>query len=375
MLVRYFFSKSALITLLLIAALLSSCSRQNLLIDQSKIRLIERQDHQTCVERGVDIGDWDEMITELYWQCRYNFVMMRKMHNSTTAEAIKNNALIDKMAKDILQKINRAKYSVLAKIDDHIDLRDHEICIADVDLIGSQSNTKYYECRQNLVLKRTAPAPKITHIPETTIMDKKRATEYLAFAKSAKINTPLMTDAVNKYQDYPECSWLKNSKIDFDQCQIDVRNARDCLSGIEQRAALKNLENKFYCQDQSYAQFPDDYDLSKDKSKETIAKMKAQEFAKKQQREKEEKIKNLKWRYVAQQDNIEIDVTNTPNLDKETAKTASKKPKKTYSIIDIINLRENFIRKCTEIANETIPQFVAREREKCQKSLKKYRRD
>ena len=347
--------------------LLVSCnsSESYLLTYQAKFRIIERIDHQKCVSQGLDYGEWNEIITEMYWRCRYNLVMDRKMNDAITADAIKNNAIVKKIGEGILKKLSKAKYSALAAIEEDIELSDHNQCIKLGYNLGiNELNDEYYLCRQDLILSRIPPAPRVTNIFETSILSKKRGEEYLLIANNSQDIDKEGELTAKMIQKYPECSGLNIHSDDFIRCSAATDESNRCLSNINSLKIKKELEDKIYCQQQAFIQFPDNYALAKDKSSSEIEKI----ILENKKRDSETLENNSALLYLEGKRTIK---SNEMYLENSNNKENYLKDGM-YNRIELLKLREQFIYQCNKTMENKLPYFAEISSKNCLKIAKEW---
>lgn len=362
------FNNSSLIKLLkrislsiLFLSTILSCnnSESYLLTYQSKLRIIERKDHQKCVSQGLDYGDWDEIITEMYWRCRYNLVTARKINDAISADAIRNNAAIDRISEEILKNLNRAKYSSLATIEDDIELSDHNKCESKGYGLGSNGlDDNYYRCRQNLIVARIPPAPKITNSFEMTALPPKRAEEYMAIADLGRTNLEANFIA-NLIQKYPNCVGLNTQSNDFKKCSAATDESQICLANVHSLQIKKELQDKIYCQKQAFVQFPDNYALAKEKSASEIEKLKLAQADKYSEESNQEN--NIILQYLESDKNIE----NIGRYVEDAGNEEEQSKEKLYSRIELLKLRERFVYQCNKKMEDKLPYFAKESSQDC----------
>jgi hypothetical protein len=362
-------NKARNIIFCLLLSLLSSCdnSISYLFTYQSSLRIIERQDHQKCVSQGLDYGEWDEIITEMYWRCRYNLVMARKVDDAVDAATMRNNAVIDKISEEILKNLTRAKYSVLAKIEDDIELTDHNKCVAMGNKLGiGESSDGYYRCRQNLILSRIPPAPKVTNVFETAVMPEGKSKEYLEMAENDRKSGKESAAVMELLHKYPNCMALNIESEDFKKCSAATDESRQCLANVPSLRIKKEMEDKIYCQQQAFVQFPDNYALAKDKSRTEIAKLR--EEIKKDKGEKINRENNATLLYLEGEKNV-----SNIGRDEEFSGDDEKKYKeRIYGKVELLRVRERFIYQCNKKMDEKLPEFVSQANEDCGKIAKNW---
>lgn len=354
----------------LLFLLLLSCntSESYLFTYQSKLRIIERQDHQRCVSQGLDYGDWDEIITEMYWRCRYNLVQDRKINHAITPDAIRSNAAIDRISEEILKNLSRAKYSALAKIEDDIELSDHKKCLVMGQSFGvGELGDDYYRCRQNLIVARIPPAPRITNAFELTSLPKERADEYLKIAEDSRNSNKEALMVTGVMQKYPNCVGLNINSDDFKRCSSATDQSAQCLANVHSLQVKKELQDKIYCQQQAFVQFPDNYALAKDKSSGEIEKLKSD--IKKDRGDEVNQENNATLLYLegdrGVSKNIGRDV-GSGNDDERKAK------EKLYSRVELLKLRERFIYQCNKKMEDKLPDFAQQTSDDCLKVAKNW---
>jgi len=342
-----------------------SCSRPEsyLINNQANLRMIERQDHQKCVSRGMDIGEWGDVNTEVYWRCRYNLIQERLVDYPISAASMENNAMIKKISYDILKKWNRARQFLLSKLDGNIETLDHSKCIAagyDIDSPDPAQVEAYYICRQDLVLERVPPAPGITNTYEAAILSKSDSDEYMQMVKeNQKTGNEVLF--VNKMMNnYENCTGLKIRSGEFKKCTDANDEAKKCLNRIDAAKAKKGLEGKIYCTEQAFNQFPDDYAFSKYKSSKEMAKEKQRKVDEKNklaeiQAKNSEDLQFLEGSVFEASKNKDMAIKNIFNNDDEYY---SEKKAMFYSKIELMKLREQFVKRCNKSMEEKMPQFT-----------------
>lgn len=352
--------KKLLITLLFLSPL-QSCnfSESYFLTYQSKLKVVERQDHQKCVSQGLDYEEWGDIITEMYWRCRYDLIMARKVNDATSAELIKNNAAIDKISNEILNNLNRAKSAALAKIEDDIEFIDHKKC----DQKGysfaiDDLNDNYDRCRQSLILSKTPNSSKSTNSSKVSALSPDRYAEYMSIAYVRRNNKEanLIAETMQKY---PNCVGLNIKSDDFKKCSAATDESKICLANIDSLQEKKALEDKIYCQQQAFVQFPDNYALAKEKSAGEIEKLK---LTKKVQNDEESnKENNATLAYLESDKNIENIGRYVEDVDNKEEQSKDR----LYSRIELLKLRERFIFQCNKKMEDKLPDFNKRSSQDC----------
>lgn len=315
----------------------------------------------------MDVGDWGDVNTEIYWRCRYNLVQERFIDYPISSASMENNAMIKKISDDILKKWNRSRQFLLSKLDDNIETLDHSKCISegyDIDSVDPAQVEAYYICRQNLVLERIPPTPGITNSYEAAILSDSDSAEYMKMIKENKSTDKDVLLVSKMMNNYENCAGLKVRSDDFKKCTEATDEAKKCLSKIEVAKAKKGLEDKIYCAQQAFNQFPDDYAFSKYKSSKEIAKEKQKkidqqnEFAKMRAKESED-LQYLKGNVLEAVKNKDMLVNNSQD-------DSGDKKSRLYSKIELMKLREQFVKRCNKSMEEKIPQFSDKYVNDCQ---------
>jgi hypothetical protein len=356
--------KKLFCSLLFLFLLSCNSSESYLLTYQSKLRIVERQDHQKCVSQGLDYGDWDELVTEMYWRCRYNLISARKLSDATSALTIRENAAVEKISEEILKNLSRAKYSALAKIEDDIEMSDHKKCSSSGYLLGGigrmvgYTDDNYYLCRQASILARIPPAPKVTGAYEASILPPDRAAEYKAIAEEIgnRREADLIADAMQKY---PNCLGLNIKGDDFKKCSAATDESQRCLANIESVKVKKELQDKIYCQQQAFVQFPDNYALAAEKSAGEIKKLQLAKKAKEDEELRQEN--NATLAYLESDKNIE----NIGRYIEDVGNKEEQSKEKLYSRIELLKLRERFIYQCNRKMENKLPEFTKQSSQDC----------
>lgn len=358
---------------LLLSCLFFSCARPrpDIISDRSVLRIAEGEDHQKCVAQGFDLNKWDDIVTELYWSCRYDLIQKRRIYdNSTDPEVIANNIKVKKISDEILKNLNRARQVVLAKLQGNIQTSDHAKCVSlgyNLDSENPAEIESYYKCREGLVLGRISPAPKVTNSYEASVMPDDKTSRYLQIVKEARRDNPEVIKIDEQINLYPMCAGLNVRSEDFKKCASAQEDAKKCFLDINLRRARKNVDDKIYCQKQAFIQFPDNYALIKDRSPAQIAsdKKKAKEAEAKKAKEKEEQVKtNLTLMFL--QGGSTSDVLNMESVRNEKA-DKKEETKILYGKIELLNLREQFIERCNISMEQKMPIFIEEEAAKCTK--------
>ena len=351
--------KIILISLLVLPLFSCSNSDSYLFDQQSKLGIIERQDHQKCVSQGLDYGDWDEIITELYWRCRYELINARRVSNIVDVFS-KNNAVVEQMSDEVLKNLSRAKYSVLAKMEDDIELLDHEKCtkigykLGIVDL-----DDDYYICRKDLILARIPPAPRITNTFAASALPKDKSKQYIAIANETINSNKEAGLIMEMMQKYPSCAGLNTKSNDFKKCSAASDESTKCLANIGSIRVKKDLQDKIYCQKQTFIQFPDNYALAKDKSASEIEKLKLED-KKKTDKEVKEEI-NTTLMYLQG----ERDLKNIGRYVDDGNNQEEKSKDKLYSRVELLRLRESFNYQCNKKMEDKLPEFIEQSSQSC----------
>jgi len=318
---------------------LLSCndSRVRLFTHQPQ-KIIEADDHPRCVSQSIDSKNQDKIIAETYWLCRYNLVVDRKIFGTADQATIKHNSEVEKISAEFLNNLSRAKYAPSATIDDKIELSDHNRCLASgYNLAIGQSNDNYYRCRQDLI---------IAHLPP--------------IAQGNKDFNQEISQIIATTDKYPDCVNLNINSMDFKRCVQAADESRECIGNIYSVNIKQELQNKIYCQTQSFIQFPDNYGLAKNKSTKEIEKLM---LAKKKAKEdKFNKKPNTTLEYLEGNQNITAHIGrySPDNSDKEEQLKGE-----LYGRIELLKLRESFIYQCDKNMDNKLPNFVDRSLKYC----------
>lgn len=341
---------------------LASCANPELgpPISEEGLRAIEQEDHQKCVAKGLNYGAKDAVVAELYWRCRYSVLMDRKMSGFFNSKVIRYNAAIDKMGEEILKNVSSAKYHVLEKIDDDVQLDDHEKCVSNgYDDSFEKNKDGYYRCRQNLVALRLSKIPQATNIYESAVLPEDTK-ETLKIVIDSRHTNKEATRVAELMQKYPNCIGLNVDSEEFKKCSDAAERSKVCIGTINSKQIKKELNDKIYCQEQAFIQFPDNYALAKDKSSSEIEKLEAEAKKIKDQETKDEINATLLYlegtRSIDQ--NIGREVPN-PRDGEEKAK------EKLYNRVELLKLREHFIYRCNQKMEEKLPDFAQKLTEEC----------
>ncbi|MFT6332457.1 MAG: hypothetical protein ACJAW3_000794 [Lentimonas sp.] len=338
-----------LIFLFLTIATLSSCSpSQSFLLEyQSELRITEREDHAICLSQGINNGLWDEVTTEMYWRCRQKLVSDRKIKYPFTYSKFKHNKIINKISEEMIKNLNRAKSSAIAKIEEKIDLKDHDKCESLGNYLEKgKSNDNYYICRKNLVLDRIPPSPKLTHSYEAAAMPEYRSAEYLRISTGIKEGSREAVETANLMLRYQYCVGINIKSDDFKKCSAAAERSKQCLSQIQAVTLKKDLGDKIYCQKQAFIQFPDNYALAKDKSSQEIKEIE-------------------EWANKKRVNSALLYLEGKREMEDENDKIVKNDYGKSYNKIDLLKLREHFIFQCVKKMTEKLPEFAKKNSENC----------
>ena len=302
----------------------------------------------------MDLGDWGDIITEIYWRCRYNLVQERMIDDAVTASAIKNNAVMSKVSEKILENLNRAKQAVLSKSEYNIDTLDHSRCIAQGYNLNTENErelTDYYKCRQDLVLERNPPAPSITHAYEASALKGDQFNQYLNDVEKYTQPEEEAMVAGEMLNRYPACVGLNVQTKDFALCVDAHKKAQKCLEGMNITVAKKQLEDKIYCQQQAFIQFPDNYSIAEHKSIEEIEK--DIEY-------QEELARNKTLEFLESGRTLQVDKMRV-----DDEQTQEQEQVQLYNKIKLLKLREQFITRCNDVMQKKLPIFVEQATQEC----------
>ena len=353
--------------------LIISCkpSDSYLLTSQSHLRNMERKDHQKCVAQGIDFGKWNDVSTELYWRCRYNLIQSKIIHDATRVSDIKNNAMIQKISKKILENLIKSRQTILSEIESDIETFDHSKCLSmgySLDMNDERKNEAYYQCRKKLVFEREPVAPKITHTYSASILPQPQFDQYMNNIKENKIIKGEVNFASSMINRYPACKNINVKSKFFQQCIDAQEESVQCLNKVQTLKAKKELENRIYCQQQALIQFPDDYSVTQNKSAKEIAKILEEKRQKELEKKKQENEKTLnKTLKFFEEGYVSKDIRfNNETTDQTNARIKEdKRRKELYHKIQILELREEFILQCNDLMQNKIPQYIEEETNRC----------
>jgi hypothetical protein len=357
-----------LFTINLFVLLLTSCTPTDTYVAQTQahLRIVEREDHQKCVSQGIDFGDWNDVSTELYWRCRYNLVQSRFIHDATTSSDIRNNAIVKKISNKIIKNLTRSRQAILSNIEDNLEAFDHSKCLSmgySLDSNNQYKNEKYYECRKKLVYDRVPAAPSLTNSYEAAVLPISKFDQYVDNVKKNKISTGEVDYASSMINRYPLCRNINVKSKYFKQCHDSQEESFACLSKIVTLKAKKQLNDRLYCQQQAFIQFPDNYSITRNKSAKEIERIlqeKRDQHVAKLKRQKEAKV-NRTLQFF-QEGHISQDI-----LFKDQKNTQEKQGGKEilYQKIQILELREEFIYKCNGLLEQKLPTYVEEQTAQC----------
>lgn len=357
-------------SLLGILLIVISCkpSQSYLMSTQAHLRAVERRDHQKCVSQGIDFGKWNEVSTQLYWRCRYSLAQDKIIDNAINAADIENNAMIKKISSKILKNLKRSKQAILADMEDDIDVFDHSKCLSlgfSLDSGDQIKDREYYQCRKKLVHERNPPSPAITGSYEASILPKKKFDNYLKSAKQNKITNSQVKFTKNMITKYPACQNVNVKSKLFNECIQAQETAMKCIDEISLFKSKKQLDDKVYCQQQAFIQFPDNYEMTKNKSADEIQKIlekQRREEIKRQEKQEEERI-NRTLQFFQEQGVFYEDMILH---DKQNVEDKQKQQEELMKKIQILSLREEFIIKCNEMMEQKLPTYIKEEIKKCE---------
>ncbi|MDA9231315.1 hypothetical protein N9O56_01960 [Rickettsiales bacterium] len=358
-----------LLLLLALSIMVSnSCtpSESYLMSIKSNLRMVERKDHQSCISKGVELEEWGDVATELYWRCRYILSQDRFINNATSVPDIRNNSMVKKISSKILSNLQRARQAVLSKIEEDIEVFDHSKCISrgfDLDSDDQNINNGYYQCRKKLIYERQPPAPAITNSYEASMNNnQKQFNQYLQNIKSNALPNGSINLALNNVGKYPNCRNVNVNSMLFWDCVDAQEDSKLCLSHIDDVTAKKQLGDKVYCQKQAEVQFPDNYMIAKNKSAKEIERnmrKKQLDIARKEQEVNRKQINQTMQFFES--GNVSKDIAIAANNVKQSQSAKDELLNK----VQILQLREEFINKCNNMMDQKLPNYIKEQTEKC----------
>ncbi len=357
-----------IIFIIFLNIILNSCKPSDayLMKIQSHMRTIERADHQTCISQGIDFGEWNDVSTELYWRCRYNLAQDKIIQDATTASDIRNNAMVKKISKKILKNLKRSRQAILSSIESDIEVFDHSKCLSrgySLDTNDQSKNQQYYECRKKLIYERVSPAPTVTNSYEASNLPDQEFEQYLEAAKQNRVSKGEVNFASNMVNKYPRCRKVNVKSKFFRQCFEAQDRSIACLDKLVTVKAKKQLDDKIYCQQQSFIQFPDNYSITKNKSAKEIERILQEQreaYVKKLEEEKEASINRTLQFFEEGHVSQDSLFRDNKNISDE-----QQKKEELYKKIQILGLREEFITKCNELTEQKLPDYIEEKTKEC----------
>lgn len=309
--IRYYF-----LPLIFITCLSCTPSESYLISAQATTRAIERADHQNCIAQGIDFDEWNDSSTEIYWRCRYKLIQNKIIQDAITVEDIQNNIMIKKISEKILANLKKSSQEILYNIED-----DYETV--------ALSNKQLTQTHQNYVRK--------SEIDFVNNMMKK----------------------------YPTCRNVNVKSKLFKECSDAQEESAICLSKINDLGIKKELDDKIYCQQQAFIQFPDNYSITSSKSATEIERLLKKEREERIQRLREEKEKQVNRTKAFFEKGFISQDTLFNSEEATIAKTEKMKKEEIRDKMQILDLREEFIEKCTSLMQQKFPNYLGEETRKC----------
>ena len=326
--------------------LLASCSIN---LPSLKIHQIKRQDSAICRSQGFQINNSNSRETEIYWKCRLNLIQDRIIEDSITNDkAIRYNNMIEKIQKEIIENLNKAKEETLGQLDDDFNINDHNKCLIAGYTNKSNNPRKvndYYRCRENLILSRNPTDPRIvdtfkfkTQKSQNILQDKEKFEKYITrlFQKNSRGDQDAK-NLIKAIAQYPQCANENYRTEKFKLCIRAQEKAEECVNKIEEQKIIKQLNDRIFCQKQAYVQFPDELAI------DDIEKIKNQEKLRKN---------NLLLGYL------------DPKLELEKQQVEQQKEQiiqnnaKIYTKLELLRIRESFIEKCNQLMVKKINNYI-----------------
>ncbi len=335
----------------------------------SDLKEIEIEHHKSCVLQGSKFGKWSDVSTEFYWECRHNLMQAKIIPNANSTSGIQNNMMVNEIDGKIIANLQRARRATLSGIESDIELFDHSKCLAmghDLDTNDQGKNEEYYKCREKLIDDRSPAPPGITDSYYNPISRKDFGDKSVYNVKSNKPTSGEVEFVMNKINEYPNCKNINVKSIFFNKCIDSQKKAFFCFDGIRALKAKKQLNDKIYCQQQSFIQFPDGQTVTRNKSAEQI-----EEMLKKERERKIDELKMAKERDINrtkkffEEGYVSQDKVLSREADINNLKAERNKRENLFNKVQILELRQEFIEKCNQSLGDDMPQYVAKEEKKC----------
>jgi len=152
-------------------------------------------------------------------------------------------------------------------------------------------------------------------------------------------------------KEYPTCIGLNTQSRDFTRCVDSQKKAQKCLNNMNISIAKKQLEDKIYCQQQAFIQFPDNYSVAEHKSSREIEK----EIEYQEELQRNKTLDFLENGVPIQVDKVELKRAETPEEVED----------RLYNKIKLLRLREQFIARCNNVLQKKLPIFIENTTNNC----------
>lgn len=360
-----------IITYSLLVLFLVSCGLSDAYIRKirSDLKELELENHQSCVAQGAKFGKWSDVSTEFYWECRYNYMKAQIIPNAQKADQIQRNIFVKEVNDKIIKNLQRAKRATMAGIENDIEIFDHSKCLQQgytIDTNDQGKNEEYYKCRARLMEERSPQAPGVTNSYRDLSPDGKLGKTQLHNVKSNKTRSGEVDFVIGKMGQHPNCQHVNVKSIFFKKCVAAQKKAYFCYNDIRTLKAKKMLNDRIYCQQQSFIQFPDDQTVTRNKSAKQIEDM--------LRRKRERKIEELKMQKEAdinrtkkffEDGYVSQDKIFSRKSDTQNVKEAQSEREGLFNKIQILSLRQEFIETCNQSLGGDMPEYIKQSEEKC----------
>ena len=209
------------------------------------IQFIEQEDDNLCMMEGIEFESQDTRM--LYWECRLRVINQRisgEFDNYGYSQLYKTD--FKRLRKIIKKRIKEQKNIAILEINNSIEEREHNYCIAIRNQIGTEGEEyNYFKCRTDL-----------RNLREKNKNSSDLSNEYLIkfFEYTDTEATPKSdTTTINK-----ECIKYASNDKKLKQCQKAFSNINKCYEKVDEQLLQRNIDDKIYCTKSSLEKYPDD---------------------------------------------------------------------------------------------------------------------
>lgn len=323
----------------------------------TKLSEIKRNDHEFCISLGLDF-EGNPILSEIYYRCRIMLAEHKIIIDATSTEAIRNNILIKNLIVELNENLDTSIENLNNFKNIFIDKSDHNKCLNSgysSTILDQEKIEKYLNCRKRL-------------IQDFQIIPPFRQTKYLrrpqdSFNSSLVIN--LREDQEIKLfniakESYPICTSKFNIKTQiFKKCSEDFDKQNLCYADAKKIKFSKEMEERQYCQQKLYVNFPKSMIIQENDDEVDRKKV-------------SKSIYNNDNFYILGLDETSLKYFNHRTEDpliKTVKKPENRKrfnsSDQIYSKVDIVQLRQKYIKLCIEDALPKIEVFYQSLNQKC----------